>query len=270
MISFSFGKNWISYLKSMPQQAIDDAQRDIERMLGRDFVRGKRVIDVGSGSGIHSLAFHKLGAKSVASFDVDPFSVEATRSLWRSAGEPETWTVGRGSILDEAWLQGVGRFDLVYSWGVLHHTGAMWRAVDNAARLVEPAGRLWIALYMSGGLYPTHLALKQRYNRASDLEKRLIEAKEIARLMYGEARRLRNPLGWNKTTTRGMNTYHDIVDWLGGLPYEVASPDEVVVRLRSKGFIAERIMTLGEGSCGSYVFTLDPRGSPSAGEGVTS
>jgi len=66
MISYSFGKNWMSYLKSMPQKAVDDALADIEGMLGRDAVRGKRIIDIGSGSGIHSLAFHKLGAKSIA------------------------------------------------------------------------------------------------------------------------------------------------------------------------------------------------------------
>jgi len=170
--------------------------------------------------------------------------------------------VGEGSILDDAWVRSLGRFDLVYSWGVLHHTGAMWRAVDAAATLVEPSGKLWIALYTKGPQYPADLALKQRYNRSSALGKRMIEARWIARLMYGEARRLRNPLGWNKTTTRGMNTYVDLVDWLGGLPYEVASPDEVVVRLRPRGFIADRVVTLGEGGCSSYVFTLDPRLEP--------
>src|SRR5712671_6759383 len=105
MISFSFGKNWLAYLEAMSPTAVDDARRDIEAMLGSGFVEGKRVVDIGSGSGIHSLAFHQLGAREVASYDVDPYSVEATRTTWTKAGSPSNWTVGEGSILDEAWAR---------------------------------------------------------------------------------------------------------------------------------------------------------------------
>lgn len=261
MISFSFGKNWLSYVSRMTEADIEKAMGDIAELLGKERIEKARVIDIGSGSGIHSLSFHRLGARSVASYDVDPHSVEATHKLWEEAGKPANWTVERASILDDAWVKKAGTYDIVYSWGVLHHTGSMWKAVDNAAELCAPGGTMFIALYTKGGLYPKDLALKERYNRESDLGKRLMEARYIARYMWGELRWLRSPLGWNKPTTRGMNTYIDLVDWLGGLPYEVASIDEVVVRMRKKGFTAERIVALGEGSCSSYVFTRAPAGA---------
>ncbi|MFO0762295.1 MAG: class I SAM-dependent methyltransferase [Byssovorax sp.] len=255
MISFSFGKNWLSYVARMTEEDIQKAMGDIASLLGKERIKGARVVDIGSGSGIHSLSFYRLGAGSVASYDIDPHSVEATTKLWTEAGKPENWTVARASILDDDWVKKAGTFDIVYSWGVLHHTGSMWKAIDNALSLCRPGGTVFLALYTKGSMYPKDLALKEKYNRSSDLGKRAMEARFIARYMWGELRWLRNPLGWNKPTTRGMNTYVDLVDWLGGLPYEVASIDEVLVHLREKGFTAERIVALGEGSCSSYVFT---------------
>ena len=256
MTKFSFGRNWLSYVEQMTDHDVTEAMDDIRRMLGPGRVEGKTVLDVGSGSGIHSLAFFRLGAASVRSFDADAQSVAATRDLWEKEGRPGAWTVEKGSILDDSWTGTLGRFDIVYSWGVLHHTGAMWRAVDQTAQLVASGGTLWIALYTKGGKYPNHLALKQRYNDAPVPVKRLYEMKQVARLVYVQVRQGKNPLRWNKRTSRGMNTYIDIVDWLGGLPYEVASVDEVLVRLRKHSLVAERIDAKGEGSCSSYVFTL--------------
>lgn len=242
-------------METVRQEDVDGARRDIEHWLGADRVRGKTVIDVGCGSGIHSLAFQLLGAEMIHSFDADQYSVEATKVLWAGARKPEKWTIAQGSILDKEYVASLGQYDIVYSWGVLHHTGAMWQAVENACRLVKPGGVLWIALYAKGPRYPKDLALKQKYNSASRLGKRCMEYRGIGRLVLSRLGHLRNPFAWNQKRGRGMDAYHDLVDWLGGLPYEVASEDEVVKFGRESGFVLERIKAQREGGCSVYVFS---------------
>ena len=251
-VTFSFGENWKDFVGTVSDQEIRGATRDIEDWLGTGFVSGKTVVDVGSGSGLHSLAFQSLGARQVLSFDADANSVEATRRLWEKAGKPSNWTVSQGSILDPDLVGTLGRFDIVYSWGVLHHTGAMWQAVENCFPLVAPGGKLWLSLYAKGPRYAKDLALKRRYNAASSLGKRWMVYTWIGRHVLGRLKGLQNPFAWSKN--RGMNMYHDVVDWLGGLPYEVASEDEVVTQARQNGFVLERVLVKSEGSCNIYVF----------------
>lgn len=257
-ITFSFGENWESLVRDFSEERVRLAQEDIVRWVGEDRVRGRRVLDIGCGSGLHSLVFGRLGASELFSFDLDPRSVAATQSLWERAGKPRNWKIAPGSILDDSFLEPLlrsGGFDLVYGWGVLHHTGAMWHAVENAASLVPEGGLLWLALYNKTAEYPAELALKQRYNRASRLGKRFMVAIEIAAVI---GRRLRvfcahlyhrrfgqlfNPLAWNESKGRGMDVYHDIVDWLGGLPYEVATVEEVCGFLQPRGFKLEQVQT---------------------------
>ena len=252
-ITFSFGKNWSDYVEGVDDEDVRRAKADIENWLGAGYVQGRRVLDVGSGSGIHSLSYVLLGAKEVYSFDYDPLSVAATKKLKEKAKDPAHWTVTQGSVLDQTFLESLGRYDIVYSWGVLHHTGSMWKAIENVLDLVTPGGTLWITLYKGGPRYPKDLAVKRRYNAASKLGKRLMEARRILRLMLRRARRFQNPFAWNEKVGRGMNTYHDIVDWFGGLPYEVATEDEVLVFARKHGFVLERISAAPEGGCSGYV-----------------
>jgi 2-polyprenyl-6-hydroxyphenyl methylase/3-demethylubiquinone-9 3-methyltransferase len=257
--SFSFGENWQSFLSTVTAESLEHARKDIEQWLGPDAVKGKTVLDVGCGSGIHSLSFHLLEAREVISFDLDPKSVAATRSLWEKAGKPASWTIMQGSILDQEFLnQFHGKtYDLVYSWGCLHHTGAMWEGIDNSCRMVKRGGWYWISLYAKGEgrNYARDLALKQKYNASSKVGKKLMEARSIVKLMRSRYRKGQNPFGWNERIERGMTIYHDIVDWLGGLPYEVASVEEVTAYLEKKGFTSLRIKEVSEGGCSIYLFS---------------
>lgn len=259
-ITFSFGENWLSFnddlfRRQTEQEAVRLAALDIEKWLGRSEVAGRTVIDVGCGSGLHSLVFFLMGASRVFSIDVDPRSIEATRLFWKKFGSPSNWEIMQGSTLDANFLSSLGLFDIVYSWGVLHHTGAMWRAIDLCTNLIAHNGRFWISLYTAGPNYASHLALKRRYNAATILQKRFIVARIITRRMANRVRSAKNPFTWNEKKARGMDSYHDLLDWLGGLPYEVANRQEVESFCRQRGLRLIRDEPRGEGACSIYLFS---------------
>ena len=270
-ITFSFGENWRSFVDSVSEGAIESARRNIEEWLGVDGVKGKTVLDIGCGSGIHSFCFMTMGARRVVSFDFDPKSVDATNLFKRRLGDPSNWEVTQGSVLDKAFLDNVGQFDVVYAWGVLHHTGAMWEAVENTCRLVTPGGLCWIALYMKGPKYEKTLAMKKAFNSGFRLRKWLMIQWHIALIIHerllkvgrktwlkqilrGELKQAMRPFRWNKQRDRGMNEYHDLIDWLGGLPYEVASTEEVVQHCRACSLLPVRIAESEDGGVSNFLF----------------
>ena len=228
-ITFSFGKNWQDLLKVVDEDDFKRSLADIDRWFkNRVPLEGKDIIDVGSGSGMHSLMLNTYNPKKLYSFDYDVNSVSATRSLWERAGTPANWTVSHGSVLDISYLNSLGLFDLVYSWGVLHHTGRMWEAIDNAANMVKPGGHFLISIYQGVKTYEYDLFIKKKYNRVGPLYKKWMEWNlYIWPAMKYRIKNRKNPFGWNEKRMRGMNVYNDIVDWLGGLPYEVASDKQI-------------------------------------------
>lgn len=253
-LSFSFGRNWKSFSRFVSEDTIRGAQADIVDWLGPEGVSGKTVIDIGCGSGIHSLVFYRLGAKSLFSLDADPHSVECTQRFWKRAAKPANWRVAEGSILNSDALPSLGQFDIVYSWGVLHHTGQLWTAMDNASRLGQRENsRLWISIYAKGPNYPSHLEQKQQFNDASWLSKQKIVLRSLYRLWRNERRMGRKFKDWF-WSDRGMNAYHDTVDWFGGLPYEVASVQEVKAFLGERGWTLDRAKEAPEGGCSIYLF----------------
>ena len=137
---FEFGKNWTRFLSVLNEERIIEAEKSLRTMLGMESMAGKSFLDVGSGSGLFSLAAKRMGA-SVHSFDYDPESVACTRELKRRYFPDDVnWIIEDGSVLDSDYLGALGEFDIVYSWGVLHHTGAMWKALKNIVPLVRKGG----------------------------------------------------------------------------------------------------------------------------------
>lgn len=261
---FAFGKNWARFLTVLNEERITEAVRSLQSMLGVDSLAGRRFLDVGSGSGLFSLAAHRLGAE-VHSFDYDGDSVGCTTELRRRYGSAERWTVEHGSVLDPAYLATLGTFDVVYSWGVLHHTGSMWDAIGNVLPLVAPEGRLFIAIYNDQGAWSSRWArIKRLY--CSGTAGRLLVSGAI--IPYWVLRGLAADLVWLRNPaarytaygkSRGMSVTHDWHDWLGGYPFEVAKPEEIFQFLRSRGFRLERMTTVG-GSMGCNEFVARREG----------
>jgi len=196
----------------------------------QDF-QGKSFVDVGCGSGLFSYAAFELGAKRITSFDQDPLAVKCCDYMRSRAGNPNNWEVKRGSILDKGFVEGLGRYGIVYAWGVLHHTGSMWQAIANAAKLVKPEGLYYLALYnKASGLAGSSawLRIKRLYNLSPSIGKRMLEVSYTSALTLGMALMTRDRVGRiERTAGRGMYWKTDAIDWLGGYPYEFAAPDDV-------------------------------------------
>ena len=257
---FQFGANWEAFLDTLNDERIKEAEDSLREMLGVDDLSGKRFLDIGSGSGLFSLAARRAGAK-VHSFDYDPKSVGCTRELKkRYFANDEDWIVEEGSALDEDYLVSLGKFDVVYSWGVLHHTGNMMRALNNAMIPVSDQGILFIAIYNDQDI-SSRLWKKIKKTYCSNwLGKFLISCVfvpwfALQAIAIGLIK-FRNPLGQfsNYKKKRGMSIYHDWIDWLGGYPFEVAKPEVIFNLYRSHGYVLENLITTNRLGCNQYVF----------------
>ncbi|MCX7423682.1 MAG: class I SAM-dependent methyltransferase [Planctomycetia bacterium] len=256
---FEFGKNWRNFLSVLTEQRIENAVTSLQRHLGLDRLDGLKFVDAGSGSGLFSLAARRLGA-TVHSFDFDPSSVGCTQELKRRYfNDDPDWTIQHASVLDQNYLQCLGQFDVVYSWGMLHHTGSMWPAIKNVNRLVAPAGRLFIALYNDQGWKSKMwLWVKQSYCSSTIGRWAMIAIwvpHFFARMCVASLLS-----GTNKFASyhrdRGMSPVHDWIDWIGGLPFEVATSNEIVQYHEQRGFkLLKLIPTKGLGN-NEFVFQL--------------
>lgn len=225
---FAFGKNWASYAKTVAEQQIDEAVVGLRRLVGED-LRGKRFLDIGCGSGIHSLAALRLGATEVVAVDVDPDSATTTRNMLKAHAAGGSWEVLERSVFDLD-CSSMGKFDVVYSWGVLHHTGDMYRALRIATTLVAPGGEFAFALYRRTRLCWFWKIEKKWYAAAGARSQAMARCVFVGlfRVVFPLFnRRSFNDYVTNYVSTRGMDYYHDVHDWMGGWPYESISPDEV-------------------------------------------
>ena len=265
---FAFGDNWRDFLRRLDDHRIQVAQDSLRRDLDVIDLQGRTFLDIGCGSGLFSLAARRLGA-TVHSFDYDPASVACALELRRRYfPDDPRWTVAEASALDEVYLRSLGTFDVVYSWGVLHHTGDMWTALSHAALPVAADGCLFIAIYNECGresarwrrikkrynslpqwLRPAHAALAMAPYEAKDLVRALIRGRP------GEYIR-----SWTKyDSRRGMSRWHDIKDWVGGYPYEVASVPALLAFYQERGFRPQMVREAGGLGCHELVLRRGAR-----------
>jgi 2-polyprenyl-3-methyl-5-hydroxy-6-metoxy-1,4-benzoquinol methylase len=265
---FEFGKNWSRFLALLDDTRIAQAETSLKAMLEVEDLEGKSFLDIGSGSGLFSLAARRLGAR-VHSFDYDPHSVACTTELRRRYfTHDDRWKVEEGSALDADYVKSLGEFDVVYSWGVLHHTGKMWDALENAQLPVANGGKLFIAIYNDQGSRSRRWHwVKRTYN---DLPGFLRPPFALAAVAPQEAKSLLRSLltlkpgeyirSWTHyDTNRGMSHWRDIIDWVGGYPFEVAKPEEIFDFYRDRGFRLTKMKCnhgIGHG-CNEFVFVRD-------------
>lgn len=260
---FAFGENWARFLRVVDDARVHQSEASLQQMLGARTLGG-RFLDIGSGSGLFSLAARRLGA-TVTSFDYDAVSVRCAEELRRRYSlEGDGWRIEQGSVLDAEYVASLGQFDVVYSWGVLHHTGAMWTAIDHASGAVRQGGQLFIAIYNDQGQKSVWWRRVKRTYTRLPRPLQFIYALAFATALEAGAvgvalARLRPQQLIDRWTryegVRGMSRWHDLVDWIGGYPFEVATPEAVVDFCRARGFALEKLRTCGgRMGCNEFVF----------------
>ncbi len=252
---FKFGQNWASFSRQIDEERVEQATTSLASLFGENVLKGKSFLDIGCGSGLFSIAAARLGAHPIIGIDVDPMSVDTSRinySHW--AKDRQAASFLRVSVLDDEQLKTLGIFDAVYSWGVLHHTGNMARAIENAARCVRPGGFLMIAIYNRHWSSPIWKRVKWLYNKAGLLGQRVLVW--IFMPIIFAAKWLvtfKNPFKMK----RGMDFMHNVIDWVGGYPYEYASVTEMTAQLISLGFDVLTVRPAGVPTgCNEFVCRL--------------
>lgn len=258
---FAFGKNWASYAKLIGEHQVEEAKKGLLRLIPAKELNARSFLDIGCGSGLHALAAAELGVSKILAIDVDPESVATSTAVLSSKRIEAPWRVETMSVFDLK-TEREGVFDIVYSWGVLHHTGDMWGAISKAASMVAPNGLLVIALYRKTYLDPFWQIEKRFYARAPQIVQSMVRNVYVAvfRLRtFATGKNFRDYVA-NYKSSRGMEFYHNVHDWLGGYPYETTLAPAVDAKLVDLGFNAERVFahSIGIGvfgsGCDEYVY----------------
>jgi 2-polyprenyl-3-methyl-5-hydroxy-6-metoxy-1,4-benzoquinol methylase len=267
---FAFGENWRRFLDVLDEDRIAEAERSLVDALGAGTLQGKTFLDAGCGSGLFSLAALRLGASRVHSFDYDRGSVGCAVELRRRYGYGDSrWTIEPGDVLDDRYVSSLGKYDLVYCWGVLHHTGDMWRGLRVIERLVAPTGHLLIAIYNDQGFMSrAWKGVKLAYSRIPRPLRipyvvLVMAPRELRELVANMLRG--KPVDYVRSWTqyqsaRGMSRWHDLLDWVGGYPFQVAKPEQIFELYHDHGFELVRMRTCGGGlGCNEFVFAASDR-----------
>ena len=250
---FDFGSNWEKYsIRRLDSDRLAIAAQSLQSLLGLDSLSNASFLDIGCGSGLFSIAAHELGAEVVVGLDINPRCIiisSHNRKCYAPNAPISFYEVSALCLKD---LEKLGHFDIVYAWGVLHHTGAMWEAIRNTAHQVSPGGVLVLSIYNKHWTSPIWKSIKWIYNRSPGKIQWVMVVLfsgiiYLAKLLVTG----RNPL----IKERGMDFWYDVIDWIGGYPYEYAHPDDVTAFVTSLGlnlrnFVPAQVPT----GCNEFVF----------------
>lgn len=239
---FRFGRNWRSYSQLISEESVAVAGRSITALTGEVEGADRLFLDIGCGSGLFSASASRMGFR-VHGFDYDEDSVSTSRETMLRFAPDRPWVIERGDVLDDAYMDRVPVADFVYAWGVLHHTGDLWQALENALAKVDRGGTLVLAIYNDQGFRSTMWRIVKRlYVRFPLLRPLLLVGAFFVqwwRPLLDDLRHRRGFLSsWRHYSDddRAMSAWHDLRDWVGGYPFEVASIDETVTALSRAGF----------------------------------
>jgi 2-polyprenyl-6-hydroxyphenyl methylase/3-demethylubiquinone-9 3-methyltransferase len=262
-ITFSFGENWKVYLGDLNDGTVIHAVNSFTAFTGFKSLDKQTFLDLGCGSGLNSLVAFQLGAKQVVSVDIDPHSIDCVTKLReRFAGHADNWQIIRGSVLDRNFIDSLGTFSYVYSYGVLHHTGAMWKAFEHVVPRVQPGGFLHLGIYNHHRNSARWLKVKQLCNRFPRTALPVFKASYILLAYLQCLAQCRSPTAYDREyrAHRGMSMWRDIDDWFGGLPYEYATPGEIVNHFSDTDFVLLRLRDASTG-CNEFLFRSDAAAS---------
>ena len=258
--AFDFGSNWRHYsARALTTSRVEGAREAFSVLTSGIELKSRSFLDVGFGQGLTALCAADAGA-AVYCLDVNPRCAEALEltSQYFLPEAKEKLTLISGSILsaiDVSQLReksGSG-YDVVHSWGVLHHTGDMEKAFANCVGLVKPGGQLIVAIYNRHWSSPLWGCIKRVYCRLPRIGQKtmiwlFVPVIYLAKLLVTR----RNPL----EKERGMDFLVDIVDWVGGYPYEYATVDEVLDLGTKYGLKMLRVAPARVPTgCNEFVFT---------------
>jgi SAM-dependent methyltransferase len=261
MKQFDFGQNWSDFsANAATVERVAQARAHFSALLSGIDIQGKSFLDIGFGQGFSLLSARAGGAVAVGC-DINPKCLEIIdRNRWLFPGPPEDIALHVGSILDDATVKvlrsmdpdGGRGFDIVHSWGVLHHTGDLRRALANAGSLVRPGGYFVIAIYNRHWSSLPWLGIKALYVHSPRWIQRLMIAGLYPVIWLAKLVVTRNdPM----TKERGMDFYYDVVDWVGGYPYEYATIGEMEEICRPLSLsLVRAIPAVVPTGCNEFVF----------------
>ncbi len=262
--NFSFWKNWQDFLKKLDDKKIEIAKNYLVQFFGgADRIIGKTVIDFWSGSWLMSLCYILLWAKKVVSIDIDDASIACTEFLRKKYNISEDiWEIRKWSVLDSEFVKSLGQFDIVYSWWVIHHSGDMWKGLENIVSLTQEWGYLYVAIYNDSKVlleWTSAFWVKAKWLYSSSMWLRpFMKIIYTSYLILGLIAYGKNPFSYirdyRENALRWMDFFIDIEDWLGWFPYEYASYEMMSEFYTKKGFILVKWTQVRSIACNEFLF----------------